>query len=107
MGALKKTHCLRTLAPTARQTTPADAAKLKACDQILKIGNSPYQVIQSRKQCPSWPDELFCLSTRFSEPEDALFSETGKYDGLGVVRFQVLDIPTRVEQEQGPAHPST
>jgi hypothetical protein len=41
---------------------------------------------------------------RFSEPEDALFSETAKYDGLGVVEFKVADIPERVEQPQGPSY---
>jgi hypothetical protein len=41
---------------------------------------------------------------RFSEPEDALFSETGEYDGLGVVQFKVADIPARVDQPQGPAY---
>lgn len=40
----------------------------------------------------------------FSEPEDALFSETGTYDGLGVVGFRVADIPARVDQPQGPAY---
>jgi hypothetical protein len=40
----------------------------------------------------------------FSEPADALFSEDGRYNGLGVVRFRVLDIPARVEQENGPAY---
>jgi hypothetical protein len=39
---------------------------------------------------------------RFSEPEDALFSETGKYDGLGVVEFCVADVPERVDQPDGP-----
>jgi len=41
---------------------------------------------------------------RFSEPEDALFSETGRYNGLGVVEFRVSDIPSRVEQPNGPAY---
>jgi len=40
----------------------------------------------------------------FSEPEDVLFSETGEYDGLGVVEFKVADIPERVEQPQGPTY---
>jgi hypothetical protein len=40
----------------------------------------------------------------FSEPEDVLFSETGEYDGLGVVEFMVADIPERVEQPQGPTY---
>ena len=39
-----------------------------------------------------------------SEPEDALFDEGGKYDGLGVVEFAVSDIPEKVEQQQGPAY---
>jgi hypothetical protein len=39
----------------------------------------------------------------FSEPEDALSSDTGKYNGLGVVSFRVVDIPERVEQPHGPA----
>lgn len=39
---------------------------------------------------------------RFSEPEDVLFSETGEYDGLGVVEFRVANIRERVEQPQGP-----
>jgi hypothetical protein len=41
---------------------------------------------------------------RFSEPGDALFSETGKYNGLGVAEFRVEDIPARVEQPDGPAY---
>ena len=40
----------------------------------------------------------------FSEPEDVLFSPSGEYNGLGVVEFQVLDIPTRIVQEQGPPY---
>lgn len=40
----------------------------------------------------------------FSEPEDVLFSATGVYDGLGVVEFQVRDIPPRVEQPAGPPY---
>jgi hypothetical protein len=40
----------------------------------------------------------------FSEPEDALFSETGEYNGLGVVEFRVADIPERVEQVEGPTY---
>jgi hypothetical protein len=39
----------------------------------------------------------------FSEPDDVLFSETGEYDGLGVVEFKVSDIPARVEQPHGPS----
>jgi hypothetical protein len=42
--------------------------------------------------------------SRFSEPEDALFSEIGKYNGLGVVRFGVWEIPPRVDQDQGPTY---
>ena len=41
---------------------------------------------------------------RFSEPDDALFSETGKYDGLGVVEFRVADIPARLDQPNGPSY---
>ena len=37
-----------------------------------------------------------------SEPEDALFAEDGRYNGLGVVEFMVSDVPPRIEQEQGP-----
>jgi len=40
----------------------------------------------------------------FSEPEDVLFSETGRYNGLGVVGFSVADIPERVDQPQGPGY---
>lgn len=39
-----------------------------------------------------------------SQPEDALFAEDGKFDGLGVVEFTVSDVPPRIEQEQGPAY---
>jgi hypothetical protein len=39
-----------------------------------------------------------------SEPEDALFAEDGKYNGLGVVEFRVSDIPRRVAQERGPSY---
>ena len=38
----------------------------------------------------------------FSEPEDVLFSESGEYNGLGVVEFRVSDIPQRVDQSNGP-----
>ncbi len=41
---------------------------------------------------------------KFSEPEDVLFSETGEYDGLGVVEFRVADIPRKVEQPDGPTY---
>ena len=40
----------------------------------------------------------------FSEPEDVLFSETGQYNGLGVVEFRVADIPGRLEQLNGPPY---
>ena len=36
-----------------------------------------------------------------SEPEDVLFHDEGRYDGLGVVEFQVQDIPPRIIAEQG------
>ena len=39
-----------------------------------------------------------------SEPEDALFAEDGRFNGLGVVEFRVFDIPSRIDQEQGPAY---
>lgn len=39
-----------------------------------------------------------------SEPEDVLFAEDGKYNGLGVVEFDVSDIPPNVVQEQGPTY---
>lgn len=39
-----------------------------------------------------------------SEPGDCLFSEQGIYNGLGVVGFQVTDVPARVPQPQGPAY---
>jgi hypothetical protein len=39
-----------------------------------------------------------------SEPEDALFSESGNYNGLGVVRFVVSNIPNRISQSQGPTY---
>lgn len=38
----------------------------------------------------------------FSSPEDVLFHETGKFNGLGVVEFRVQDIPETVSPEQGP-----
>jgi hypothetical protein len=38
-----------------------------------------------------------------SEPEDVLFSETGEYNGLGVVGFPVSAIPLRVDQSDGPS----
>jgi hypothetical protein len=42
--------------------------------------------------------------SRFSEPEDVLFSEDGRYNGLGVVQFQVSDVPARVDSGQGPIY---
>jgi hypothetical protein len=39
-----------------------------------------------------------------SKPEDVLFAEDGKYDGLGVIEFKVSDIPRRIEQDQGPTY---
>ena len=38
-----------------------------------------------------------------SEPEDVLFSETGEYNGLGVVGFPVSAIPAKVDQNEGPS----
>lgn len=35
-----------------------------------------------------------------SEPEDVLFDEGGRYDGLGVVDFRVEDIPPQVVGDQ-------
>jgi hypothetical protein len=40
----------------------------------------------------------------FSEPEDVLFSETGEYNGLGVVEFRVAEVPSRVDQDEGPSY---
>ena len=40
----------------------------------------------------------------FSEPEDTLFSESGRYDGLGVVELRVADIPATVRQPDGPVY---
>lgn len=37
-----------------------------------------------------------------SEPEDVLFHEEGRYDGLGVVEFSVKDIPQAIVSDQGP-----
>ena len=39
-----------------------------------------------------------------SQPEDVLFAEDGKYNGLGVVEFPVSDIPPRIAQDQGPTY---
>jgi hypothetical protein len=39
-----------------------------------------------------------------SQPEDALFAEDGKYNGLGVVEFKVSEIPPKIVQEQGPTY---
>jgi len=39
-----------------------------------------------------------------SQPEDVLFAEDGKYNGLGVVEFKVSDIPPWIAQEQGPTY---
>jgi hypothetical protein len=39
-----------------------------------------------------------------SEPEDVLFSESGRYNGLGVVGFMAAEIPPLVKQEVGPAY---
>jgi hypothetical protein len=39
-----------------------------------------------------------------SLPEDALFDENGKYNGLGVVEFKAYDLPPRINQSQGPAY---
>ena len=39
-----------------------------------------------------------------SQPEDVLFTEDGKYNGLGVVEFKVLDIPPKITQDQGPPY---
>jgi hypothetical protein len=41
---------------------------------------------------------------RLSEPEDALFSETGEYNGLGVIELRVSDLPETIAQPQGPAY---
>ena len=39
-----------------------------------------------------------------SEPEDVLFADDGRFNGLGVVQLRVSDIPPRITQEQGPAY---
>jgi len=39
-----------------------------------------------------------------SKPEDALFDEHGRYNGLCVVGFSVSEIPPQVDQPQGPAY---
>jgi hypothetical protein len=40
----------------------------------------------------------------FSEPEDALFSEEGQYNGLGIVEIAVGNIPAEQDQETGPTY---
>jgi hypothetical protein len=42
--------------------------------------------------------------SKFSIPEDVLFSETGAYNGLGVIEFQVFEIPPKVSQDNGPTY---
>jgi hypothetical protein len=37
----------------------------------------------------------------FSEPEDLLFSEDGRYNKFGVLEFAVFIIPTRIDTESG------
>jgi len=39
-----------------------------------------------------------------SEPEDTLFHEQGRYNGWGVVAFEVAIIPKEVPQAQGPSY---
>jgi hypothetical protein len=39
-----------------------------------------------------------------SEPEDVLFSEEGRFNGLGCVFFLVSDIPEKIEQPNGPTY---
>ena len=39
-----------------------------------------------------------------SQPEDVLFAEDGKYNGLGVVEFKVSDVPPWISQEPGPTY---
>jgi hypothetical protein len=39
-----------------------------------------------------------------SLPEDVLFSETGKYNGLGVIELAVADIPPEISQKTGPSY---
>jgi hypothetical protein len=39
-----------------------------------------------------------------SEPEDVLFSESGEYNGLGVIELRVSDLPGTIEQPGGPAY---
>src|SRR5258708_496291 len=34
---------------------------------------------------------------RFSEPEDTLFSQTGEFNGWGVLEFKVMDVPPEIE----------
>jgi len=37
----------------------------------------------------------------FSEPEDVLYHDEGKYNGLGAVEFSVEDIPPTITGDQG------
>ncbi len=39
-----------------------------------------------------------------SEPEDALFAEDGKYNGLGVIEIKVSEIPSEILQANGPTY---
>jgi hypothetical protein len=75
----------------------------------------PGELLYLRYKCEHWVDgqldpaglhlpRTSVNRSRFSEPEDALFSEAGKYNGLGVVRFWVSEIPPRIEQQHGPAY---
>jgi hypothetical protein len=41
---------------------------------------------------------------KYSVAEDVLFSETGEYDGLGVLELSVSFIPDRIEPTNGPAY---
>jgi hypothetical protein len=38
---------------------------------------------------------------KFSEPEDVLFSEDGRFDSCGVLEFETVAIPVEVEDDQG------
>jgi hypothetical protein len=37
---------------------------------------------------------------KYSEPEDVLFSEDGRFDSCGVLEFEVIAIPAEIEDDQ-------
>jgi hypothetical protein len=73
---------------------------------------SPQELLFRRYSSEHWVDGKFVAvgfkfpkqsvnRERFSQPEDVLFSDSGEFNGWGVLEFHVSDVPLHISFAQG------